>query len=52
MADAAHHILTQDSKALTGKFLVDEDVLRESGMTDFENYSVVPGATLLPDFFL
>jgi len=52
MADAAHHILTQDSKALTGKFLVDEDVLRESGMTDFEGYSVVPGATLLPDFFL
>lgn len=52
MADAAHHILTQDSKALTGKFLVDEDVLRESGMTDFESYSVVPGATLLPDFFL
>ena len=52
MADAAHHILTQDSKALTGKFLVDEDVLRESGMTDFEGYSVVPGATLLPDFFI
>ena len=52
MADAAHHILTQESKALTGKFLVDEDVLRESGMTDFESYSVVPGATLLPDFFL
>ena len=52
MADAAHHILIQDSKELTGRFLVDEEILTEAGVTDFSDYSVVPGATLLPDFFL
>ena len=42
MADAAHWILTQDAKECTGNFFIDEDLLRESGVTDFENYSVVP----------
>ena len=50
MADAAHWILTQDAKECTGNFFIDEDLLRESGVTDFENYSVVPGAQLFPDF--
>ena len=52
MADAAHWILTQDAKECTGNFFIDEDLLRESGVTDFENYSVVPGAELFPDFFI
>jgi len=52
MADAAHYILTQPSKELTGQFLVDDDVVTKAGVTDLEKYSVVPGATLLPDFFL
>ena len=42
-ADAAHVVLTRDSRARTGEFLYDEDVLRESGVTDFEQYSYVPG---------
>ena len=52
MGDASYHILTQPSREFTGRFLVDEDVLREQGVTDFESYSVVPGAELAPDFFL
>jgi citronellol/citronellal dehydrogenase len=52
MADAAHAILTRDSQELTGQFCVDEDILREQGVTDFERYAVEPGAELLPDFFL
>src|SRR6185312_11044782 len=28
MADAAHAVLTRDSRSLTGRFLIDEDVLR------------------------
>jgi len=52
MADAAHWILTRPSREVTGRFFVDEDVLREAGVTDFEPYSVVPGAKLMPDFFL
>ena len=52
MADAAHLILTRDSRHCTGNFFLDEDLLREAGTTDFERYSMTPGATLIPDFFL
>ncbi len=51
MADAARAILTKDVN-YTGHFAVDEDLLRAEGVTDFGKYSVVPGAELLPDFFL
>lgn len=43
MADAAYVLLTRDSRARTGEFLIDEDVLKEVGVTDFEQYSCVPG---------
>lgn len=52
LADAAHEILTRDSRTCTGNFFIDESVLREAGVTDFEPYAVVPGAELFPDFFL
>jgi len=52
MADAAHAILTRDSRSCTGNFFIDEDVLRESGVTDFARYLVKPGTEPLPDFFL
>jgi citronellol/citronellal dehydrogenase len=38
MADAAHAILTRDSRSCTGNFYTDEDVLREEGLTDFAGY--------------
>jgi citronellol/citronellal dehydrogenase len=52
MSDAAHAILTSDSRTTTGNFFLDEDLLRERGVTDFEQYAMVKGAPLLPDFFL
>jgi len=52
VADAAHAILTRDSRACTGNFFIDDEVLATAGVTDFERYAVVPGAPLLPDFFL
>jgi citronellol/citronellal dehydrogenase len=52
MADAAHAILTRDSRSCTGNFFIDEDLLREAGVTDFAKYLVKPGAEPLPDFFL
>jgi citronellol/citronellal dehydrogenase len=52
MADAAYAILTRDSNTCTGEFFVDEDVLRESGMNDFEQYAVSPGTPLFTDLFL
>jgi len=52
MADAAHAILTRPSRECTGNFFVDDDVLRSIGVTDFAKYQVVPGAELIPDFFV
>jgi citronellol/citronellal dehydrogenase len=52
VADAAHAILTRESRSCTGNFFVDEDVLRAEGVTDFSGYQQVPGAELLPDFFV
>lgn len=52
MSDAAYVVLTRDSKSRTGEFLIDEDVLREVGVDDFEHYACVPGNDLMPDFFL
>uniref|UniRef100_A0A8R1HR79 Hydroxysteroid dehydrogenase-like protein 2 n=2 Tax=Caenorhabditis japonica TaxID=281687 RepID=A0A8R1HR79_CAEJA len=52
MADAAYAVLSKNSKDFTGQFLIDEDVLRAEGVTDFDRYACVPGATLMPDFFI
>jgi len=52
MADAAHAILTSPARELTGQFLIDEDLLRARGVSDFDPYAVAPGHPLLPDFFL
>ena len=52
MGDAAHAILTRDSRACTGNFYTDEQALAEEGVTDLESYAVKPGTPLCPDFFL
>jgi citronellol/citronellal dehydrogenase len=52
MADAAHVILTRDSRSATGRFFIDEDVLREAGTRDFAAYAVDPRQKLMPDLFL
>jgi citronellol/citronellal dehydrogenase len=52
VADAAHAILIREAKGFSGRFLIDEDVLREAGVSDFDRYAVEPGQPLLPDLFL
>lgn len=54
MADAAHAVLTRDARACTGNFFIDDEVLRESGVTDFSRYrhEDVSEDDLMPDFFL
>ncbi len=53
VADAAHVILTQPSRQCTGQFFVDEDVLRQVGVTDFTRYAVDPSVgELMPDLFV
>lgn len=38
MADAAWHILSQDAGSFSGRFMLDDDVLRDAGVTDFTPY--------------
>lgn len=53
MADAAHWILTQNSREVTGNFFIDEELLRDrAGIADFESYAVDPSHQLFPDFFV
>ena len=52
LADAAHAILTTPARELTGRFIIDETLLRERGETDFSRYAVDPSQPLLPDLFL
>jgi citronellol/citronellal dehydrogenase len=52
MGDAAHLILTQDSKTFTGRFCIDDTLLYEHGVRDFEKYRVDRGVELAPDFFV
>ena len=46
MSDATYVVLTKDSRSRTGEFFIDEAVLREVGVTDFEQYACVPGKIL------
>jgi citronellol/citronellal dehydrogenase len=39
MADAAHTIFSSDSRTHTGATLIDEDVLRGEGISDFSDYA-------------
>lgn len=52
VADAAHAILTRDARTCTGNYFIDEDVLREEGVEDFDPYAVDPSMPLTPDFFV
>jgi citronellol/citronellal dehydrogenase len=53
MADAAVSIMNRSADELSGQTLIDEDLLRQDGVTDFEHYRYQPGdKPLLPDLFL
>lgn len=51
MADAAYGILSRGLD-FTGGFLIDEDFLRTTGVTDFTKYQVDPKVEPTPDFFV
>ncbi len=51
-ADAAYAVLKRDSKECTGNFFLDQDVLEEEGVSDFDQYAIDPEATLVSDFFV
>jgi citronellol/citronellal dehydrogenase len=52
MADAAFAVVRRDPRACTGNLFLDEDVLREDGVTDFSGYAVTEDSDLELSFFL
>lgn len=52
LADCAHIIVRRKSSDCSGNFYIDDELLAEEGITDLDKYSVVPGAELVPDFFV
>ena len=52
MADAAYEIFNRPSREYTGHFAIDDDVLREAGMSDVSAYQIEPAASLQTDLFV
>jgi citronellol/citronellal dehydrogenase len=51
-ADAAYAVVTRPSRECTGNAFLCEDVLAEEGVTDFDAYAYIPGATPQVDLFV
>ncbi|KAG1254756.1 hypothetical protein G6F65_016918 [Rhizopus arrhizus] len=52
MADAAHAVLVREAAGFHGRFLIDDEVLAQAGVTDLSGYAVDASRPLLPDLFL
>ncbi|ABC32404.1 short-chain alcohol dehydrogenase-like protein [Hahella chejuensis KCTC 2396] len=54
MADAAYAILSDKTQRRSGEWLIDEQVLRDAGVTDFSAYTYNPdaGQALMTDLFV
>jgi citronellol/citronellal dehydrogenase len=52
VSDAAYIILSKNSKECSGNFFIDENVLRNEGVKDFEKYAVKPGSKLFEDLYI
>ncbi len=52
VADAAHVILTKPARDFTGNFCIDDTLLAEHGVRDFDRYRIDPSVDLMPDFFV
>jgi citronellol/citronellal dehydrogenase len=53
LAEAAHLVFQQPAKQFTGRFLIDDTFLAETGgISDFDRFSVTPRQPLAPDFFV
>jgi citronellol/citronellal dehydrogenase len=52
LADCAYYILQRLSKECTGNLFLDENVLKEVGITDLDYYAVTPGGPLQKDLYV
>ena len=53
MADAVYSVISKESKSITGQFLIDEEILKKEGISDFTQYACNPGecSSLIPFLF-
>ncbi len=52
VAAAAVELISRPSRAASGQFYSDEEVMRAMGVTDFKPYAIAPGEPLMADFFV
>ena len=52
LADCAFYILQKPATECTGNLFLDEDVLRDAGITDLAHYAVNPGGPLQKDLYV
>jgi citronellol/citronellal dehydrogenase len=52
LADAAYAIFNRPARETSGNFFIDEEVLREEGVTDFSVYAPNAKGPLAGDFFV
>lgn len=52
LADCAAWILSQPSRECTGNLFLDETVLSNAGITDLDQYAVIPGGKLQKDLYV
>lgn len=52
VADAAYVLLTKPAREFTGNFCIDDTLLAEHGMHNFDRYRIDPTVDLMPDFFV
>ncbi len=52
LADTAYYIFCRNAITCSGRFCIDEEILKEEGITDFSKYAVDPNSELMPDLFL
>lgn len=52
IADAAYLIFNKNAKEFSGEFCIDDSLLFEHGVRDFDKYRVNPSKDLMPDFFV
>lgn len=52
MADAAYELVLRNSRSCTGRFFTDEELLMESGISDFSHYAVDKSISLMQALFI
>lgn len=52
IADSVYYILSKTGLAYTGNTFIDEEVLAKEGITNLDQYAVVPGGQLYSDLFV